>query len=339
MARERPTPPCPMPPAPTPPPPRPGRPTPGLRATERPPRRCTSSCATTPPRPSTSRIRPSGPCRGVGRLSGRRTPVSTATAAARVAPCAARRWTWRWPSRPAPPGPGTGRGLHWALHPMVSPGLNLECEQPEAVGPGALQVRVTYSLSKVEDMPPESRIGPAIALALDFQHPPRGGGAGGALTARVNRRILSYVKSPLALVFLLLLGLRGERRLPCPDRAGPGRSCAGRGGHHNFPIPPDLVPTIEQAQERDAEIYLLDKSRRSAPTSCSTSPAAGPRTARLPHLPGRGRVEGRRRPSRCRSTRGTRPPTSPTRSTSRPTPSRASRCCRRLSRPRRRCRR
>jgi hypothetical protein len=74
-----------------------------------------------------------------------------------IAPGATRAWDWS--------------GFDWALHPMVSPGLNLECEQPEAVGPGPLQVRVTYSLSKV-DMPPESRIGPAVVLNVDFQHPP-----------------------------------------------------------------------------------------------------------------------------------------------------------------------
>jgi hypothetical protein len=76
-----------------------------------------------------------------------------------IGPGATQAWEWS--------------GYHWALKPyaQATPPLNLECEDPEAVGPGPLQVQVTYSLSKV-DMPPGSLIGPAISLKLDFQHPP-----------------------------------------------------------------------------------------------------------------------------------------------------------------------
>jgi hypothetical protein len=76
-----------------------------------------------------------------------------------IAPGASHTWEWG--------------GADWTLQPLVLPPmmLNLECEQPQAVAPGPLQVRITYSLSKVDE-PPQSRIGPAINHQLDFQHPP-----------------------------------------------------------------------------------------------------------------------------------------------------------------------
>jgi hypothetical protein len=97
-------------------------------------------------------------CGGTGcAVCGQALPVTIA-----VAPGA--RQTWEW------------SGAEWLLKPLMVPGapqLNLECEEPRAVAPGPLQVRASYSLSKVDE-PPGSRIGPAINLMLDFQHPPAG---------------------------------------------------------------------------------------------------------------------------------------------------------------------
>lgn len=70
--------------------------------------------------------------------------------------------TWEW------------AGLQWLLRDRGLPGVpGLQCEDPVAVAPGPLQLRVTYSLSKMDE-PPESRIGPALKQEMTFQHPPPG---------------------------------------------------------------------------------------------------------------------------------------------------------------------
>jgi hypothetical protein len=67
-------------------------------------------------------------------------------------------FTWDW------------AGYDYLIRPRAKP-PGIDCEEPAVVTPGPLEVRVTYSLSKV-DMPPESTIGAPVTLEKSFDHPP-----------------------------------------------------------------------------------------------------------------------------------------------------------------------
>jgi hypothetical protein len=72
--------------------------------------------------------------------------------------------TWQW------------NGLNWAVRPggkNLGGAVNIDCEYPEAVAAGPLTVVARYSFTK-EDRPPESLVGPTVAVEQTFQFPPAG---------------------------------------------------------------------------------------------------------------------------------------------------------------------